>query len=322
MKILITGGAGYIGSHITHFLTLHGYECIVYDNLSRGHKVSVKNTPLIIGDIRDKNKLSEIFKAHQFEAVIHLAGLAYVGESNLEPMMYWDNNFIGTKILLEEMINAGIRRIIFSSSCSIYGDVGSLPITEQENTNPINTYGQSKLACEQLMDSLDKLDLMRSIRFRFFNAAGAEYKNQLGELHIPETHLIPLLIEFALGKTTEFKVFGNDYETRDGSAVRDFIHVSDIAMAHKMGLEFLLENGSTEAINLGTGHGQSVLEIIKLIEKLLNKKLVFMTEKRRVGDPSQLISDYSKANSLLNWRPTKNIENILNDAICWHQSLT
>ena len=321
-KILITGGAGYIGSHISYLLEENGYECIVYDNLSRGNKVSVKKSPLIIGDIRDRKKLADLFKAHQFDAVVHLAALAYVGESVLNPIMYWDNNFIGTKTLLEEMIRAGIIRIIFSSTCAVYGESKRLSISEQDDTNPINAYAQSKLACEQLMDNLDNLDLMRSIRFRFFNAAGANYKNQLGELHKPETHLIPLLINFALGKIKEFKVFGDDYPTRDGSAVRDFIHVSDLAMAHKLGLEYLLQGGKTEVVNLGTGHGQSVFEVIKLVEKMIGKQLSYTIENRRMGDTAALVADYSKAKALLNWYPTKDIETTVSDAIAWHRQHT
>ena len=204
MKILITGGAGYIGSHVTDFLQKNGYDCVVYDNLSRGNKISIKDTPLIVGDIRDRDKLSEIFKKDKFATVIHLAGFAYVGESVLHPMIYWDNNFIGTKTLLEEMIKSGISQIVFSSTCAVYGTPIKLPITEQADTRPINAYGQSKMACEQMMDNLDYLGLVKSIRFRYFNAAGADHLNDLGAMHDPETRLIPLIIDSVMGRTKEF----------------------------------------------------------------------------------------------------------------------
>jgi UDP-glucose 4-epimerase len=321
-KILITGGAGYIGSHVNHLLTQSGFNCIVYDNLSRGHQASVKNTPLIVGDVRDREKLASLFQTHQFDAIIHLAALAYVGESVFEPMLYWDNNFIGTKTLLEEAIKSGIGNIVFSSTCAVYGEPDLLPISEKNPIKPINPYGQSKYACEQLMDNLDDLGLIKSVRFRYFNAAGADYQNQLGELHEPETHLIPLLIDYALGKRKEFKVFGSDYPTQDGSAVRDYIHVSDLAIAHKLGLEYLLQGGKTQAVNLGTGQGQSVFQIIERAERLIGKKLTYAIEKRRPGDPAELIADPARAKELLNWQASKDIEVMLSDAIAWHRGLT
>jgi len=319
MKIIVTGGAGYIGSHVTDFLQKNGYDCVVYDNLSRGNKNSIKNTPLIVGYIRDREKLSEIFKKDKFAAVIHLAGFAYVGESVLHPMMYWDNNFIGTKTLLEEMIKSGISQIVFSSTCAVYGTPIKLPITEQADTKPINAYGQSKMACEQMMDNLDYLGLVKSIRFRYFNAAGADHLNDLGAMHDPETRLIPLIIDSAMGRAKEFMVYGNDFPTRDSSAIRDYLHVSDIARAHKLGLEFLLRNKKTEAINLGSGLGQSVFEIINLIEKSMGKKIEYKIGERRAGDPAELVANYSKAKALLNWEPTKNINDIIEDTILWHQ---
>jgi UDP-glucose 4-epimerase len=319
MKILITGGAGYIGSHVTDFLQKNGYDCLVYDNLSRGNKASIKNAPLIIGDIRDREKLSDVFRGHKIAAVIHLAGFAYVGESVQHPMMYWDNNFIGTKTLLEEMIKAGVNQIVFSSTCAVYGTPAKLPITEQAETKPINAYGQSKLACEQMLDNLDHLNLIKSIRFRYFNAAGADHLNDLGAMHDPETRLIPLLIDFAMGKTKEFIVYGDDFSTKDSSAIRDYLHVSDIAIAHKLGLEFLLRTKKTEVINLGTGLGQSVFEIINLIEKKIGNKIEYKVGKRRIGDPAELVANYSKAKALLNWEPTKSIDNIILDTILWHQ---
>jgi UDP-glucose 4-epimerase len=318
-KILITGGAGYIGSHVTYLLSKSGFECVVYDNLSRGNKESVKDAHLIVGDIRDHQKLSDLFKAYKFDAIVHLAALAYVGESVNDPFKYWDNNFMGTKTLLEEATKSDIKHLVFSSTCSLYGDTEQVPISEQNSIHPINPYAQTKLACEQLMDSLSALGLISSIRFRYFNAAGADHLNQLGEMHEPETHLIPLLIDYALGKRKEFKVFGNNYPTKDGSAIRDYIHVYDLAVAHKLGLEYLFQGGETQVVNLGTGNGQSVFEIIELVEKLMEKKLSYKIEDRRIGDPARLIADYSKAKKLLNWHPTKDIETIIGDAIAWHK---
>jgi UDP-glucose 4-epimerase len=318
-KILITGGCGYIGSHVSYELNESGYDCVVYDNLSRGNKESIKDIFFVEGDIQDRVKLSNLFKIHKFDAIVHLAALAYVGESIEKPLEYWNNNFIGTKTLLEESIKSGIRHFIFSSTCSVYENFKNLPISELNPTNPISPYAQSKLACEQLMDSFDNLGLLKSIRFRYFNAAGADYLNNLGESHEPETHLIPLLIDCAFGKREKFIVFGDDYPTKDGSAIRDFIHVSDLAIAHKKGVEYLLGGGETQVVNLGTGKGYSVFEIIEIVKQLTSKNFSYEIQSRRPGDHGELIADYSKAKELLNWQPTKNIKEIINDAIAWHQ---
>ncbi len=321
-KILVTGGAGYVGSHCLKKLVDLKYDCIVYDNLSRGFKELVRGAPLVVGDIRDKEKLNSLFKLHKFDAVMHFAALAYVGESVREPIMYWDNNVFGTKTLLEVAVENNVKKIVFSSTCAVYGQPDFLPISEVAPTNPINPYGQTKLACETLMDNLDVAHQLKSIRFRYFNAAGADYKSNLGELHNPETHLLPLVIEAALKKGPPINIFGNDFDTPDGSAIRDYVHVNDLADAHIIGLDYLLRGGQSSVVNLGTGVGTSVLDILKLVEAILKRPVPFKNQMRRPGDPAKLIADPKFAAEILGWNAKLNISDIIFDALEWHKKIS
>lgn len=320
-KILVTGGAGYVGSHCLKKLISLGYECIVYDNLSRGFKDLVKDAPLIVGDIRDKEKLNNLFKLYQFDAVMHFAALAYVGESVNDPLMYWDNNVLGTKTLLEELVKADIKKIVFSSTCAVYGQPDCLPISENTATNPINPYGYTKLACEKLMDHLDISHQLKSVRFRYFNAGGADWQSSLGELHNPETHLLPLVIDAALGRKPPVRVFGADFPTKDGSAIRDYIHVMDLAEAHAQGLNYLLMGGQSRALNLGTGKGSSVLDVINQVGKISGRNVPYEIHDRRPGDPAELVANPKLAMEILGWKAKFDIKNILSDALEWHKRL-
>jgi UDP-glucose-4-epimerase GalE len=317
-KILITGGAGYIGSHCVKKLFDSGFDCIVYDNLSRGHAEHVNWTPLIIGDVRDDKKLEILFKTHKFDAILHFAALAYVPESVKYPSMYWDNNFNGTNTLLNKALEWGINKVIFSSTCAVYGTPKLLPINEMSELLPINPYGMSKLACEKLIEGLYSTNNLKSVIFRYFNASGANHRDGLGEWHDPETHLIPSLIEAAIEKKP-MKIFGSDFETRDGSGVRDYIHVEDIAKAHVLGLKFLLSGGENNVFNLGSSKGYSVLEIIKLVQKITGSSLDYELCDRRPGDPAELFASSSKAQSLLKWSPRFMIEEIINDSYLWYK---
>jgi UDP-glucose-4-epimerase GalE len=317
-KILVTGGAGYVGSHCVKNLVDAGYDCIVYDNLSTGHRDFVKWTPLIVGDIRDKEKLNKTFTKHNFDAVIHFAAHAYVGESVINPMMYWDNNFVGTKTLLECMLNVNVKKIVFSSTCAVYGQPDIVPITEDTARAPINPYGHTKLACENLMDHLNDSDQLKSIRFRYFNAAGSSFEDGIGEWHDPETHLLPLIIESAIGKSSPINVFGVDFPTKDGSAIRDYIHVKDLAVAHLMGLEYLLYGGETQVLNLGSGKGTSVIEVINAVERAVSKKIEYSLTSRRAGDPAELVADPARAYTILGWKAKLGMGEIISDALKWH----
>lgn len=320
-KILVTGGAGYVGSHCLKKLNDLGYDCVVYDNLSRGFKELVTGAPLVIGDVRDKEKLNNLFKEHQFDAVMHFAALAYVGESVSEPLTYWDNNVLGTKTLLEAAIKADVRKVVFSSTCAVYGQPEQLPISESTITKPINPYGYTKLACENLMDHLDIAHQLKTMRFRYFNAAGADWKSGLGELHNPETHLLPLVIDAALGIRPPVKVFGADFLTPDGSAIRDYIHVTDLAEAHARGLSHLLSGGVSRVLNLGTGRGSSVLEVINQVGQILGKTVPYDVHFKRSGDPAELVADPKLAMEILGWKAKFDIKNIISDAIEWHKRL-
>ena len=318
-KVLVTGGAGYVGSHCLKLLTEKGHDCVVLDNLERGHAKFVTGCPLIIGDVRNKAVLSEIFANYKFDAIMHFAAFAYVGESVNEPLKYWDNNVLGTKVLLEIALKHNVKKIVFSSSCAVYGEPSSLPIDELAEPNPINPYGYTKLASEMLMDHLDVSDQLKSIRFRYFNAAGSDYLSGIGEWHEPETHLIPLAIENALGFRPQIKVFGNDFSTPDGTAIRDYIHVLDLADAHVAGLEYLLRGGNTQFLNLGTGYGNSVFEIINVIERVTGRKVNYSISDRRPGDPAELVANPAKAKDLLGWVSKRGIDEIVCDAYQWHK---
>jgi UDP-glucose 4-epimerase len=316
-KVLITGGAGYVGSHCVKALIDAGHDCIIFDNLSRGHKEFAKWSSLIVGDVRDKGSLSQVFQDHHFDAVMHFAALAYVGESVDNPLLYWDNNVSGTRTLLEVMLGFDVKKIVFSSTCAVYGQPDTLPITEETLKQPINPYGYTKLACENLMDHLGTSSNLKSVRFRYFNAAGSDHKNGLGEWHEPETHLIPLVIDSAMGLRPPVKIFGCDFPTYDGTAIRDYIHVKDLASAHLKGLDYLLNGGSTEVFNLGSGLGTSVYDVIKVVEHISGKRVPRIISDRRKGDPAELMANVQKIKHVLGWSSKLSFEKIIDDAYQW-----
>jgi UDP-glucose-4-epimerase GalE len=318
-RILITGGAGYVGSHCAKTLTAAGHEGVVFDNLLFGHRELVRWGPLIEGDIRNAGALDALFSTYRFDAVMHFAALAYVGESVTAPSRYYDVNINGTRTLLEAMVRAGVRSIIFSSSCAIYGEPDAIPISERTVPNPINPYGFTKFVCEHMMDDFGSAHGLKSARLRYFNAAGADPTAEIGEDHDPETHLIPLVLDAASGKRPDVTVFGTDYPTPDGTAVRDYVHVCDLADAHVLALQHLLDNGDTIAVNLGTGHGASVRQVVDTARRITGREIVARDATRRAGDPPVLVADPNKAGEVLGWAPQQSdLAAIITDAWRWH----
>jgi UDP-glucose 4-epimerase len=321
--ILITGGAGYIGSHTVLDLKSRGYDCLVLDNLVYGHQNIVQEVlrvPLVIGDIGDKLLLNSIFESHNISAVIHFAAYAYVGESIQNPRKYYRNNVVASLTLLETMVDHGIKKIVFSSTCATYGIPSTIPITEEQAQNPINPYGRSKIAVEKILLDFSQAYGLKSVIFRYFNAAGADPKGRLGEDHTPETHLIPLILYTALGKHPQITIYGTDYPTPDGTCVRDYIHVSDLAQAHVLGLTYLLNGGNTNIFNLGNGNGFSVREMIETAELVTNRPIRVLEGDRRPGDPPILVGSSEKARQTLGWQPQYPLaEDILAHAWAWHQ---
>ncbi len=318
-RILVTGGAGYVGSHCCKALAEAGYEPIVFDNLSMGHESAVRWGPLIRGDMRDADALRSAIEETKPEAVLHFAALALVGESTAHPERYYAVNVGGTLNLLEAMRLSGVQRIVFSSTCAVYGEPERVPITEDLPRRPINPYGESKLACEWMMDDFDRAHSIRSVRLRYFNAAGADPAAEIGEWHEPETHLIPLVIDTALGLHREVSIFGTDYPSADGTAVRDYIHVVDLAAAHVAALRHLVEGGASAAVNLGTGRGASVREVIDAVEAVAGRRVTVKEAPRRAGDPPVLVADPSRAEALLKWRAKADLTKIVEDAWRWHK---
>ena len=300
-KILVTGGAGYIGSHCAKALAAAGYEPITYDNLSTGHRDFVKWGPLVEGDIRDLGALSQAFEKYKPVAVMHFASLIAVGESVIRPELYYDINVTGTLVLLNAMHAAGVEPIVFSSSAAIYGEPEVSPIPENTPFNPSSPYGATKAICEQMMDDFGNAHGIRSVRLRYFNAAGADPDGEIGEHHEPETHLIPLVLDVALGRRDSIQIFGNDYPTPDGTAIRDYIHVVDLADAHLRGLRYLLDGGLTAAFNVGTGVGSSVKEVIDAVEKVIGINIAQEVTPRRLGDVPSLVAEESKIRKTLKW---------------------
>ncbi|WP_312094110.1 UDP-glucose 4-epimerase GalE [Aminipila sp.] len=328
MRILVTGGAGYIGSHTVHALIEKGYDVIVYDNLSTGHGWAARDCELVIGDISDTEKLKSVFDKHKVDAVIHFAASSLVGESVTNPAKYYENNVIGTKRLLDTILLKSVNKLVFSSTCATYGLPERVPITEKEKQYPINSYGWTKFMIERIMKDYGQAYGLNSIALRYFNAAGAAYESGLGEEHAPETHVIPLLLETITGKREVSSLFGQDYETEDGSCIRDYIHVKDLADAHVRAVERLLGMNSVsveieeykgfECFNLGTGEGVSVLKLISVVEKISGKKVPVKVCERRAGDPPVLVADNRKAAKVLGWQPAhSSIENIVQSAYKW-----
>jgi UDP-glucose 4-epimerase len=320
MKILITGGAGYIGSHASKTLACRGYYPIIVDNLVHGHKEFTKWGTFIEGDLADKKLLRTIFAKYPIAAVMHFAGYAYVGESMVNPAKYYTNNVSTTLNLLETMREAHVGKIIFSSSCATYGLPNVLPITEEHAQNPINPYGRSKLMAEQILGDFCAAYKLRHVILRYFNAAGADPEGEIGELHDPETHLIPLALAAAAGRGPALKVFGTDYETSDGTCIRDYIHVNDLANAHHLALDYLVADGASCALNLGNGAGFSVREIVSAIEQITGNVVPTVEEPRRRGDPPILVGSTEKAWQTLGWQPRHtDLEDILETAWNWTQ---
>lgn len=318
-NVLVTGGAGYIGSHCCKALAAQGWLPIVYDNLSTGHRDFVKWGPLVEADIRDNGALEETLLKFEPVAVMHFAAVALVGESMTDPGKYWDFNVGGTVALLEAMRRSGVDKLVFSSTCAVYGEPAEMPIDEATETRPVNPYGASKLTAERVMDDFGGAHGLRSVRLRYFNAAGADPEGEIGEDHTPETHLIPLVLDAALGRRESVSIFGGNYPTPDGMPIRDYIHVSDIAAAHVKALKYLMSGGATAAANLGTGKGASVGEVVAAVETTTGRRVRTKMVSRREGDPARLIANPAKAEQLLQWRATRSdLATVVADGWAWH----
>ncbi len=322
--ILVTGGAGYIGSHAVMSLQQAGYSVIILDNLIYGHEdlaKTVLKTPLIVGDTNDRALLDRLFSEHDIAAVMHFAAYAYVGESVTDPAKYYRNNVTGTLTLLEAMVAANVKKFVFSSTCATYGVPKSIPLVEDHPQDPINPYGMTKLMVERILADFDRAYDLSSVCFRYFNAAGADPEGRLGEDHNPETHLIPLVLQTALGKREAISIYGTDYPTPDGSCVRDYIHVCDLADAHVLGVKYLLEGNDSNVFNLGNGNGFSVREVIEAAREVTGEPIKAIECDRRPGDPPSLVGSAEKAHSVLNWQPRyADIRDIIAHAWQWHQN--
>lgn len=320
MNVLLTGGAGYVGSHAARLLKLAGHEPWVYDNLSFGHRGAVPAGRLIEGDLMDGARLAAAMREHKVDAVMHFAAFCFVGESVTEPAKYYQNNVVGTLSLLDAMRDAGVRKIVFSSTCATYGIPDVVPITEAEKQQPINPYGYTKLAIEFALADYARAYGMGYAALRYFNASGAAEDGSIGEDHTPETHLIPLVLQVALGQREEVLLFGDDYPTPDGTCIRDYIHVDDLGRAHIAALE-RLGPGVEFKLNLGTGAGASVAEVVEACRKVTGHKIPTRTVERRPGDPPSLVADASLARQTLDWTPKfVGIDAIVKSAWQWHQS--
>jgi len=321
--ILVTGGAGYIGSHAVLALKESGYNVVILDNLVYGHRdivETVLQVELIVGDTTDRPLLDRLFAEHQILAVMHFAAYAYVGESVENPAKYYRNNLDGTLTLLEAMLTAQVKHFVFSSTCASYGVPSEIPIPETHPQAPINPYGATKWMVERILNDFDHAYGLKSAIFRYFNAAGADPQGRLGEDHQPETHLLPLILLAALGKREHIGIFGTDYDTPDGTCIRDYIHVTDLAAAHVLGLEYLLKGGQTEVFNLGNGSGFSVREAIAIARQVTGREIPVVEYDRRPGDPPQLVGSAAKAQKVLGWQPQyPELADILAHAWHWHQ---
>jgi UDP-arabinose 4-epimerase len=318
MNVLVTGGAGYIGSHTAKVLAKSGYKPVVVDNMTFGHDWAVKWGPLEKGDLCDADFVRQVLAQHKIEAVVHFAANAFVGESMSNPRKYFKNNVVNTLNLLNAMMDASVKTIVFSSTCATYGDPIRVPIDETHPQNPVNPYGESKLFVEKMLKWYGSAYGLRWVALRYFNAAGADPEGEIGEDHTPETHLIPLVIQAALKQRPHIEVFGTDYPTPDKTAIRDYIHVTDLADAHVKAIQILQNGGKSDAINLGTGTGNSVREVIKAVEKVSGRPVKVVDSPRRAGDPPALVADAKKAASVLKWKPQyANIETIVEHAWKW-----
>jgi len=321
MTILVTGGAGYVGSHAVKELRANGIRCVVLDNLCRGHRELVLDADLVVGDVGDTDLVLRVLTEYHVEAVMHFAAYAYVGESMHEPGMYYENNVAGSIRLLRSMARAGVKSVVFSSTCATYGLPQSMPMTEDHPQLPVNPYGAGKLFVERILQDFDAACGIRSVVFRYFNAAGADPSGQIGELHDPETHLIPLALDVAAGLRDHLEIYGTDYPTADGTCVRDYVHVSDLAQAHVLGLRYLQAGGTSMSCNLGNGAGFSVRQVIDTAESVTGRKVRTLHSARRPGDPHALVGSATRARERLGWCPRfDRLDTIIETAWRWHQS--
>ncbi|GAB2700187.1 UDP-glucose 4-epimerase GalE [Paenibacillus thermoaerophilus] len=321
MAVLVTGGAGYIGSHCVAALVERGEQVVVLDNLQQGHRQAVIGAKLVVGDLRDPDVLESVFREHKIDSVIHFAANSLVGASMREPGAYFHNNVYGTLCLLEAMRKYGVRHIVFSSTAATYGEPEEVPIPETARTEPTNAYGETKLQMERMMRWFDIAHGIKYVSLRYFNAAGAHENGRIGEDHQPETHLVPLILQVALGKRPHIAIFGDDYPTPDGTCIRDYVHVSDLADAHLLALDKLRGGGESDVYNLGSGKGFSVKEMIEVARRVTGHPIPAVVEPRRAGDPAVLVASSEKIKRELGWNPKKdNVEEIIRTAWNWHKA--
>lgn len=322
MRLLVLGGAGYIGSHTAVELLDRGHEVVIADNLITGYKQAVpKEAVFYQGDIRDCNFLNNLFKTEKIDAVIHFAAFSLVGESVTNPLKYYENNLYGTKVLLQAMIDNNVDKIVFSSTAATYGEPENIPILESDRTCPTNPYGETKLAMEKMMKWSANAYQLRYVSLRYFNACGAHKSGKLGEAHNPESHLIPLVLQVPNGKRESVSIYGTDYDTPDGTCIRDYIHVTDLAEAHILAVEYLMKGGESNVFNLGNGVGYSVREVIETARKVTGHPIPAVETPRRAGDPARLVASGEKAKTVLGWEPKiTSLEDIIRSAWVWHST--
>ena len=321
-KILVVGGAGYIGSHMVRKLVNEGYAVVILDNLSTGNRRLVQADELVVGSLGDARLLDRLFSKHRFDAVMHFAAFSQVGESVRRPLDYYRNNLSETGVLLEAMIRNEVKRFIFSSTAAVYGEPLRTPITEEHSCAPTNPYGNTKLAVERMLNDCDAAYGLRYTALRYFNAAGADESGEIGEMHDPETHLIPIVLSAAAGRVEHIQVFGTDYPTPDGTCVRDYIHVNDLAQAHMLALGALLDGGDSSVYNLGSSNGFSVKEVIEIAESVTGREIPVLEAPRRPGDPATLIASSDRIKEVLGWKPAyQTLQGIIGTAWNWHQKM-
>ena len=322
MKLLVLGGAGYIGSHTATELLDNGHEVVIADNLVTGYREAVpEKATFYQGDLRDKDFLVDLLTKEKVDAVIHFAAFSLVGESVTNPLKYYENNLYGTKVLLDAMIETGVDKIVFSSTAATYGEPENIPILESDRTCPTNPYGETKLAMEKMISWAAKAHGLHFVSLRYFNACGAHKSGKIGEAHNPESHLIPLVLQVPNGKREFVSIYGNDYDTPDGTCIRDYIHVTDLAKAHILAVEYLMNGGESDIFNLGNGVGYSVKEVIETARKVTGHPIPAKEEARRAGDPARLVASGEKARKILGWEPEiKDLADIISSAWKWHKS--
>ena len=322
MRLLVLGGAGYIGSHTAVELLESGHDVVIVDSLVTGYEAAVPEGAIFYqGDIRDYDFLNSLFKKEAIDAVIHFAAFSLVGESVTDPLKYYENNLYGTKVLLKAMIDNGVNKIVFSSTAATYGEPENIPILEDDRTCPTNPYGETKLAMEKMMKWSENAYGLKYVSLRYFNACGAHKSAKIGEAHNPESHLIPLVLQVPNGKRESVSIYGTDYDTPDGTCIRDYIHVTDLAKAHILAVEYLMKGGESNVFNLGNGVGYSVREVIETARKVTGHPIPAVEIPRRAGDPARLVASGEKAKAILGWKPEiTELEDIIRSAWAWHSS--